>query len=470
MNIAQATIIDSINFLLFILIAFILISKKMKGIKRLYFYLYILFTYSSYNILIKPIHDYNIVIPRTALFHMKTVSIFSIADVIVIGLAFYFLVDFIRNGKIRIYKNKLLKLTYIAITKDLIIFVIGTIGFILYTFYSSSEMYSFADQFRNARGFFYTFVFIYFLFWFLRNSLDVKFIDMLSIYITLDIINLLSGFISTLINSKYVWQRYFLNVVILDQDDLYIVIFYSTIFFTSLYLGKKINFGKLSNLGIYISTLLILLTFSKTFYVYLFLLLSFVVIILIRLRKKFLFKFMILFTAIGTFLPLAIFFVQSDAIVTRFAQVNDYYSYISTLKNSEMFYFLGIGNGGYYRESDPELYDEGSKRKIDTEKYSGLRKSIQTPVISITKLSGFLGLFIFLIFGLYSIMYSVKSTKGSVFEISASFFILYNVFFHNILLYAEPARLIQIYKIVLLFILYKKDYLLNPAFRSSYSQ
>ena len=84
MSLIEAGIYDSILFIVSLFIAFIFIFKKTNASLRWFLIMYVLLTYSSYNIMIKPIHDYNIVIPRTAFFHLKIISILSVADIFMI--------------------------------------------------------------------------------------------------------------------------------------------------------------------------------------------------------------------------------------------------------------------------------------------------------------------------------------------------------------------------------------------------
>lgn len=455
MNLIEAGIYDSVLFVISLFIAFIFVFKNTNGSLRWFFLLYVLLTYSSYNIMIKPIHDYNIVIPRTAFFHLKIISFLSPADIIMIIIFTIFILLYLTKNKIFLYKNKLLNIIYIGITRDLLLFLIGSIGFFIYTLNVSSDYYTIADQFRNARGLFYIPVFLFFTYSILNNQ-KISFLKIFYIFIFLDFINLSSGFIATLLYKDYVWQRYFLNVLILDQDDTGITMFYATLFFTSIIIGKKMKLPPFYNLVIIISTGLMVLTFSKGFFVYLFLLYLFSLIIMAKNKKNIIPKVIGLLLLIGILFPAAVYFSKSSAVSTRVAQVNDYFTYINSSFNSNISLLSGIGAGGFYKESDPSLYDSGSMRKIDIKKYTGLRTSIQTPIVGIIKDSGIIGLLIFLIVDFFILFKILKITNLGVLEISASFYIMFYVFFQNILLFPEPSKILLIFKIIILYSLYQK--------------
>lgn len=46
------------------------------------FSLYVLCSYSSYNIMVMPIHDYNIAIARNIIYHYKIFSFISVIDIV----------------------------------------------------------------------------------------------------------------------------------------------------------------------------------------------------------------------------------------------------------------------------------------------------------------------------------------------------------------------------------------------------
>lgn len=454
MNLLEAGIYDSILFVISLIVAIIFVVKNSKSTFRIFLIIYVLMTYSSYNIMIKPIHDYNIVIPRTALFHYKLISILSIADVLMIVTFIIFMALYIKKGHIYTVKSKLLNIVYIGMIRDALVLIISSIGFFIYSQHVSSEYFSVADQFRNARGLIYITVFLFFTYSILIKN-KLSFTRVFYIFLVIDFINLISGFIATLLYKNYVWQRYFMNVVVLDQDDTGITMFYATLIFISLYLGHKMRLPKFFYLVILSATGLMILTFSKGFFLYLFLAFIFVIVLKAINKQDFRLQFLSFILIIGISSPAILYFSNSSAVSTRVAQVDDYFKYIDKL-NNKAYLLLGIGYGGRYKESDPSLYDAGSMKKIDIENYTGLRASIQTPVVGIIKEAGLLGLVIFLSFGFYLIFKVLKTTKINIFEISASIYILYYIFFQNILLFPEPSKILLIFKIIILFSIYKK--------------
>lgn len=88
---------DSIVFFLFLAIALIyfLIVAKKNGFNIytiILFSIYIICSYSSYNIMVKPIHDFNIAIPRTGIYHFKVIGPLAPIDIIFLLLfAFVFM-------------------------------------------------------------------------------------------------------------------------------------------------------------------------------------------------------------------------------------------------------------------------------------------------------------------------------------------------------------------------------------------
>jgi len=456
LNLLEAGIYDSILFVISLIIAIVFVIKNSKSTFRIFLIIYVLMTYSSYNIMIKPIHDYNIVIPRTALFHYKLVSILSIADVLMIITFIIFAVLYIKKGHIYTVKSKLLNIVYIGMIRDALVLIISSIGFFIYSQHVSSEYFSVADQFRNARGLIYITVFLFFTYNILIKN-KLSFIKVFYIFLVIDFINLISGFLATFLYKNYVWQRYFMNVVIIDQDDTGITMFYATLVFISLYIGHKMRLPKFFYLVILSATGLMILTFSKGFFFYLFLAFIFVIVLKAINKQDFRLQFLSFILIIGISSPAIIYFSNSHAITTRVAQIDDYFKYIDTLQNNKVYLLLGIGYGGRYKESNPSLYDAGSMKKIDIKNDRGLRTSIQTPLIGIIKEAGLIGLVIFLSFGFYLIFKVLKITNINVFEISASIYILYYIFFQNILLFPEPSKILLIFKIIILFSIYKKE-------------
>ena len=78
-------IYDSIVFLVFSLllpIYIVLQQGSLKFYSVTLFSLYVLCSYSSYNIMVMPIHDYNIAIARNIIYHYKIFSFISVIDIV----------------------------------------------------------------------------------------------------------------------------------------------------------------------------------------------------------------------------------------------------------------------------------------------------------------------------------------------------------------------------------------------------
>lgn len=86
---------DGVVFLLGVLFALLYLYHISRTLKFncytvVLFFLYVIFSYSSYNIMVMPIHDYNVAVARNFIYHYKVLSILSIADVLFIVLFLLF--------------------------------------------------------------------------------------------------------------------------------------------------------------------------------------------------------------------------------------------------------------------------------------------------------------------------------------------------------------------------------------------
>ena len=78
----KLVLIDS----LILLIAIIISSIYIIGKEKIALYIYMIVTFSIYNIYVKPVQDYLLPIPRTYIFYQKIVAGLSIYDFFSIGL------------------------------------------------------------------------------------------------------------------------------------------------------------------------------------------------------------------------------------------------------------------------------------------------------------------------------------------------------------------------------------------------
>lgn len=84
-------IYDSIVFFLGLFLAFaylyrIAVRFHLNFYSVTLFSLYVLCSYSSYNIMVMPIHDYNVAIARNIIYHYKIFGFISIVDIIFITI------------------------------------------------------------------------------------------------------------------------------------------------------------------------------------------------------------------------------------------------------------------------------------------------------------------------------------------------------------------------------------------------
>ncbi|WP_415803679.1 hypothetical protein, partial [Marinicrinis lubricantis] len=137
---------------------------------------------------------------------------------------------------------------------------------------------------------------------------------------------------------------------------------------------------------------------------------AFIILVLFLIRQKlsrvslisFLVTIMMIFVAINSnfFYELA----TSKSIQTRSGQLTDYLSYIGNSEQQR--YLIGSGLGSPYK-SEFSNDDMGEIKLIDLESTVGVgyRFAIQTPIISVFKDAGFIGLAIYIIFNIVMAVY-----------------------------------------------------------------
>ncbi|KYQ95119.1 hypothetical protein AWY96_17145 [Serratia plymuthica] len=460
---------DSIVFFAFLIAAFIYILRVAKKNKFniytiLIFSIYIICSYSSYNIMVKPIHDFNIAIPRTAIYHFKVAGPFAPIDVI-----FLFIFAFVCLKKVMtksLFNYQVMKSTsvitkYITLQGVLLGFI-STMGFISYI--QSGGQGEVNDQVIYCRGVIYFFVSMFLFQKACENLKDFDFYKLFTIFCVIDVLNLFSGFISSLIFHDYVWERYGMKITIIDQDKATTYFIIYTLLLTSLLFTKP-----LKHKMIYFCSGLIGLVMFSNMYKFIFLL-AFIYVIyeffINAFRGKIaVVKMSLLTLGLVAAVSAVMMLSNSKAMNTRSSQFGDYWEYTGSKFPAIV---LGIGYGGkYYSPSDTD--DQGEIKEIDVENgTANYRKSVQTPFLTQIKNSGLVGFGITLIFAVFAGLYMARI------NISLPVNILYNAICFNIMwimsstsvvLQPTPMIIVTFIKLLLLFYLMreklKRDSLAN---------
>lgn len=397
--------IDTIIFLLVNLtfICFVLKKKMSFKAKTMYFLIFLAFN-SSYNIMIKRVHDFNIGIPRNFVWTTKVVSSFSVFDLIFIVLLtinISYLVKVLRT-------DSFIRVNYV---RDLMIIFIGTFSFFIFKGY-------WLDGGKNyiltMKGLVYFTATLLITVKYLQQEL--KFKD----YLVPIVLILFSGYVSLMFFPKEeLWVRYGQIVKILDQEDAYTIsLFAITYLLVYLFYPEKNKKHYYIMLFIFIIIFLqnALSIYKTNFIYYVYLLMS---IPFIQLTRKLFFRWYIIFTIILVTALLGIGIIvnisNSQSIATRTNQIEDYLGYIN--KNYKGAYLIGAGIGTPY-ESLPDSEDLGEIKKIDLDNSLNINYKFifQIPVLFIFKYAGIIGVMWFLAFWgnmVYKIYKDIKRMKKS---------------------------------------------------------
>ncbi|HED3709618.1 TPA: hypothetical protein R4186_000580 [Serratia marcescens] len=397
---------DSIVFLVFLFIglsALYIFRKKYKlGVNLTIFLLvYIIFSYSSYNLMVMPIHDFNIPVARNFIYHFKLISALSLSDVIILFAVFFILVACAVNyawrpaaGTADARVNALVKT--VAIQGGLV-FIISIVGYMLYS--SAGGVSSLKNEAMYLRGIMY-FIALAFLFYrCIGEKNNVSFSALLLIFCSLDFINFLSGLIGTFIYTDYVWERYGVKVTIIDQDKIYNYFTLYVFILVSMYFSDRKRIGLTTGLIAIISVCMLLNVYKFLFAISA-LYLIYEIIVRIVSRTLPLKRFLLLLIIGGVLIHPAIKIFTSKPISTRASQLHDYWQYTGRFFPANVF---GIGYGGLYY-SPTGIADKGEIKKIDEDADGNIKykRSIQTPLITQIKSSGILGLGVMLISAMFA--------------------------------------------------------------------
>ena len=379
---------DSVIFLLGVIVSIALLWKRSKAFPGLrpFGLLYIGGTLSSYNIMVKPIHDYNLVVARTLLPHGKVLGPLSVLDTLMV-LVLLYLIVWSRASERRSFRIP--REFRLVLAKDLFLAAISLVLFLLLAGQTSSPL---GGEVAWYRQILYYIVLFFLGNKFLRRHPDANLTQVFMTFVWIDVVNFGCGFLSTLVYSDIVWQRYFLNVTIIDQEDPMIAIMYALVL---VYMWvRKSTFGipRSGILACVLITVLLLANFYKGSIAYILLFLPFTAVYAIVHRRN---SFRPLVASLSI-LPVGalfywIFFVAFSAapLQTRESQFTDLTVFMSQL--GDAYPIVGIGNGTLYERFHTDE-DQGEVKAIDLEENAGKASVMQSPGAQIYKATGLPGL------------------------------------------------------------------------------
>ncbi|CAI0883136.1 Uncharacterised protein [Serratia entomophila] len=390
---------DSIFFIIFLCVALFvlyLFSKKYKlsSAVLLLLFIYIVFSYSSYNIMVMPIHDFNVPIARTFVYHFKIFSVFSFADIFFLIVLVVLFTQWLLGQKTEspfIYSSVAPLLKLVAIQGG-VIFSISLLGYAFYT--TSGGVGSVKNQILYARGIVYFSAMLLVFYRASKGIGKIEFTSLLFVFCMLDFINFISGLIGTYIYTDYVWERYGVKVSIIDQDKIYNYFTLYLFVFVSMFFANKKRIG-LSLVLMVIMAVCMLLNIYKFLFAIAAIYLVYDVFVRLVTRRLPIKRFILLLIIALALVHPAIKIFTSKAINTRASQLNDYWTYTGKYFPANV---IGIGHGGLYL-SPTGVADKGEIKRIDMDANGEVeyKRSIQTPLLTQIKNTGIVGMLVMLI-------------------------------------------------------------------------
>ena len=453
MNLLQAGIVDGIVFILTLVLGLAYVMRTSLGKERLFLSLYVLTTYSSYNLMVKPVHDYNLVVPRTFIFHYELFGPLNSVDIIFIFLFFYLLYTYVVKYGFSFPNSGICRAINLIFLRDFFLVLLSLLAFFLFqNFFDYLNISSFKDELRFCRGILY-FSVLYLLFCFILRDGSLDFLGFFKRFVVLDVINLVSGYVGTRIYYEYIWERYFLKVSIIDQDDVYTFV----VFYFVWTISFLVNFYKTKLPSKYVAVtfavfVLAFFNFYKT--LYMFGVVFFLILLFLRFyykRRNFVQVCVFVF-AVMLMVNSVLYFASSKSIHTRLAQVVDYFDFV--VERSPFLVLTGIGHGGYFIAKTP-TDDAGEIKKVDLDENEDVKKSLQIPVLTLLKQVGVFGFFVFVLFTFFifiKILNSIPCYNNFTFALlfSPTIFASLGIMLST----PSPVHIIVFFKMFLLFILY----------------
>ncbi|RCK54065.1 hypothetical protein TH25_01605 [Thalassospira profundimaris] len=380
-------------------------------------FLYIIATYSSYNIMVKPIHDFNIVIARNYIYHQKAVGPLSWIDIIFFAFLVFYLAKTLITRKNITRINEFDEYGFIKFCffRDVSLSLLSLLSFIVFLGHDDpANQAQWINQIRPYRGYLYMITIVLIL----RDNCKVNNpTKLLLFFCMIDLINYSSGLISSFLFQNYTWKRYFLNTTVIDQDNIYYLsITYLAYFFLYILYPKRFENKKLLATSGLIS-ILVFVNFYKYIYVIILVIMISYTLINFIYRKISVHAYIMIAISIvfaSAFLSL---FLNSTAIETRKGQLNDYF--IAVENYGYYAQLFGIGDGGYYNIISDTSNDGGEMKEIDQEKNPFIRTAIQFTLIQIIKPVGIIGLLVFVLASIaFSYKFLIRFSSGSILEFS----------------------------------------------------
>ncbi len=386
--------------------------------------LYLLGTYSSYNIMVKPIHDYNRVIARTFFYHQKVLGPLAVVDLLVLIL----LVTCVVLIGVRRPVPFLPKIFRPVLARDLLIAFISLIMFSTLRMETGSSFTRELIAFRGLPAYLLLFLLIG---CFTKNITGYGFTHVFKTFVYLDVINLASGLASALIYRSYVWERYGFKITIIDQDDAYsITIVYALLLVYAVTTGRTVYPSLFYHFALTFFSVLVVINFYKLNFALGFFFLLFTAALSFKARTH---KPLLRFIAIFSVLPLVLygvayfgFFGNTTPIDTRLGQLTDLLTAMQ--EHGEAYLFAGLGSGTFYQRTS-NTGDGGEIKALDLDRNPNVISSFQVPIFNVFKVAGLLGLTLHLVLSAVSVWVLFKAfpSRGP-FTVVALFFISYKIF------------------------------------------
>lgn len=372
--------------------------------KLVYSFLFIIFN-SSYNSNFVDVQNYNLVIFRTFIWQYTFIWKFTFLDII---LCCYLIFN-LKNIPKTMQRSKILA---VLILGDCIVFAIGILG------YAVSGAYYIdggAHLILTVKSAVYAFSIFLMIFQNIHHRVDI---------IKPFFIVILLGFLSMICTPASIPLkiRYGISSLISDQDDLNSILPFMAILgivclFENLtnaskkVMRKAVTLNCLGKGCVFAFALLILaLSISKSAMI--FCVLSIIIYFLVYFRKTYKIAVFFCLGCIAVVLLNINWLIEvytSQAVITRLYQLYDCIEYMST--KTQILYFIGVGpGGGYY--STRFTGDTGEIKLVDIDKYGlNWKFDLQTPILSVFKTAGLLGIVVFLISRIKIAQLLIKSLK-----------------------------------------------------------
>lgn len=415
MSLNQSIILDNIIFSITTIVILIWVLRINISIKEklAYLLLFIVFN-SSYNIMVKPIHDYNTIILRNFIWRYKLIGPIGITDLIFIILFILLLKDIIKNMQ----NDRLMRLIYL---REFIFIAIGFSSFLINKGYSIDS----SRFFIEAKGIIYFFVTLLITIKYIKKDIDK--VNYMKIFLLI----LCTSFLSTLIFDKYyLWIRYGNVIKIIDQEDAYTISLICIYYYMFKYFkNKKVKYAIITC----VFAIQNLLCMYKLNIVYVITSIIILFVFVLRKTKSVYFLTTIIILA-SIFLSMINFekikeIATSTSIETRVYQSMEFMEEMNTRGIYATTFGLGMGTP-YYSQANTDDY--GEIKAVD-KVYGNYKFVVQTPVIGVLKYVGILGFIVNIILTICILSQLYTKIRINKNCISAELISLISIFIFNLI-------------------------------------